>query len=373
MIDHHAHAVLRDTATLPVERYRRCFSESDDPAEVEHVPKTLSYRLALRLLAEHLGCADGEAAVLEARSRLGTEGLIRSLFADLGLGTVLVDTGYAPSGEILSPAALGRAGNVRVFPVCRIETLAESFVPDSESFEHFTERVRVAFGRLRAEGYVAMKSIIAYRSGLRVRRVEVEDARSAWRRARGGAGTQRVRLEDASLLHWVLMLALEACVQQSLPLQFHAGFGDRDVDLPQADPTLLRELLQDGRYRGVPLILLHNYPFLRQAGYLASLYSNVYVDVSLAIPLAGVAARRVLEEVLELAPTSKLLYASDGHTIPDLFWLAGSFMKRALHETVADLVSARVLKAMESEEVIAAILRDNAERIYRLREEHSER
>lgn len=372
MIDHHAHAVLRDAATLPVERYRRCFSESDDPAEVEHVPKTLGYRLALQLLAERLGCSDGEAAVLEARSRLGTEGLIRSLFGDLGLGTVLVDTGYVPSGEILSPAELSRAGNVHVLPVCRIETLAESILPDSESFEHFTESLRAALGRLRAEGFVALKSIVAYRSGLRVRAPAIVDARSAWRRVRE-RGTARVRLTDASLLHWVLALALEACVAQRLPLQLHVGFGDRDVDLPEADPTLLRTLFQDERYRGVPLILLHNYPFMRQAGYLASLYSNVYVDVSLAIPLAGVAARRVLEEVLELAPTSKLLYASDGHTIPDLFWLAGRLMKRALHETVADLVSAGVFNAMESEEVIAAILRDNAERVYRLREKRSER
>ena len=37
-------------------------------------------------------------------------------------------------------------------------------------------------------------------------------------------------------------------------------------------------------------MLLHAYPYLREAAYLANLYAGVYVDVSLTVPLVGSAA-----------------------------------------------------------------------------------
>lgn len=56
------------------------------------------------------------------------------------------------------------------------------------------------------------------------------------------------------------------------------GFGDADVHLPEADPTLLRALFRDRRTEGCPVVLLHSYPFGAQAAYLASVYPQVHVD-----------------------------------------------------------------------------------------------
>ena len=84
------------------------------------------------------------------------------------------------------------------------------------------------------------------------------------------------------------------CLWSPSPL-LHLRFGDRDLDLAEANPLRLRALLEanepegavsdygggDNKERraggwGVPVVLLHScYPFMREAGYLASVYSKV--------------------------------------------------------------------------------------------------
>src|SRR5919202_5720695 len=93
------------------------------------------------------------------------------------------------------------------------------------------------------------------------------------------------RLTEKPLLDYFLALAGRAAARQDLPLQLHTGFGDVDLDLLQANPLLLRPALEAGALRGVPLVLLHCYPYLREAAYLANLYATVYADVSLTVPL----------------------------------------------------------------------------------------
>ena len=93
------------------------------------------------------------------------------------------------------------------------------------------------------------------------------------------AGT---RLESKPLLELALWDALEANAADPLPVQVHAGFGDSDLLLPRADPTWLKPAFE--RYPATPFVLLHCYPFVREAGWLAHVYGNVYFDLSLTIP-----------------------------------------------------------------------------------------
>jgi predicted TIM-barrel fold metal-dependent hydrolase len=62
----------------------------------------------------------------------------------------------------------------------------------------------------------------------------------------------------------------------------------------------------------------------------------------------------VLEEALELAPVSKLLYASDAARTPELYLLAATWWRDALAEVLTDEADARL------------ILRENALRVYGL-------
>ena len=58
--------------------------------------------------------------------------------------------------------------------------------------------------------------------------------------------------------------ALELANRHEMPVQFHAGFGDPDLDLRQANPLHLRLVLEDPRFVRVPIVLLHLYPFVRE-------------------------------------------------------------------------------------------------------------
>ena len=58
-------------------------------------------------------------------------------------------------------------------------------------------------------------------------------------------------------------------------------------------------------------MLLHCYPFEREAGYLAHAFENVYIDVGLAVNFTGSRSRDLVARSFELAPFTKILYSSD--------------------------------------------------------------
>jgi predicted TIM-barrel fold metal-dependent hydrolase len=152
-----------------------------------------------------------------------------------------------------------------------------------------------------------------------------------------------------------------------MPVQFHTGYGDADLNLLEANPLHLRPLLQSDRFNQVPWILLHMaYPYVREAGYLASIYGNVYVDLSLAIPFAPSEAPMLLTQLLGLAPASKLMYASDGFSIPELFWLGARIGRAALARVLDNQLEDGALSANEADAVAAQILAGNARRVYHL-------
>jgi predicted TIM-barrel fold metal-dependent hydrolase len=107
-------------------------------------------------------------------------------------------------------------------------------------------------------------------------------------------------------------------------------------------------------------VLLHCYPFIRQAGWLAHVYGNVFLDVSLTIPHVWRAAEAI-SEALELAPVSKLLYASDAARTPELYYLAANGWRAALAEVLA-----AALEPDEAERAGRRVLRENALALYRL-------
>src|SRR5262249_51962054 len=141
-----------------------------------------------------------------------------------------------------------------------------------------------------------------------------------------------------------------------LPVQVHTGFGDADLSLPAARPGLLKPLIE--RFRETMFVLLHCYPFVREAGWLAHVYGNVFFDVSLTIPHVSRPAA-ALAEALELAPISKLLYASDAACTPELYLLASVWWRDALAEVLPAL-----LPENEVEGAARMILRENALGLY---------
>ena len=278
----------------------------------------MTYQRAIPVLAERLGCDPTEAAVYEHRLASDPAEYAARLLRATGTGLLLLDDGYPPPGLGTSRCGAWRARRLRRrVPVMRIERVAEAAGDDP------VDHVRAAVAAARADGFVALKTIAAYRGGLDL------DALPA--------PVRMDRLEGTPL-RAVLLAALEAneATGDPLPVQVHTGFGDSDLSLPAARPGLLKPLIE--RFRETTFVLLHCYPFVREAGWLAHVYANVYFDLSLTIPHVSRPAA-ALAEALELAPVSKLLYASDAARAPELYLLASVWWRDALAEVLPALLA----------------------------------
>jgi uncharacterized protein len=233
-----------------------------------------------------------------------------------GTEWLLVDTGFPPEGESTTWDELGELAGCRARPVLRIESIDPGHVEDEVA-------------RARGNGFVALKTIAAYRGGLD-------------------------RVQEPV----VAALEANAASEDPLPVQVHAGFGDSDLHLPRADPGHLKPLVE--RFPDTPFVLLHCYPFVREAGWMAHVYGNVFFDLSLTIPHVARPAE-MLREALELAPVSKLLYASDAARTPELYYLAARWWREALAEVLVES-----LTLDEAEAAARMVLRENALRLYAL-------
>ena len=101
----------------------------------------------------------------------------------------------------------------------------------------------------------------------------------------------RPRINRGDLYHYMLGKAFALAQWKDIPVQLHCGVGNQDQDLRTANPLCFRTILASPRFAKTKFVFLHCYPYVREAGYLASLYPNVFMDVSLISFLASPAVR----------------------------------------------------------------------------------
>ena len=378
IVDGHCHPPLRPPRPRDPDELLGLFTESREPAAIAHAAHTLYFQCVLSDLAAFHDCAPTLDAVLAARRALEPAALVARCAERAGLVALLVDGGYRSAdcytveelGTLLPPPC-------GAFPVLRLEPLLERLLTESESFPALEEALDSALADPRAGGFRALKSIVAYRSGLALGPPDRPAAAAVYAGVKQrpfasadqsalAATSGLLRLTEKPLLDYFLVRAFAAASRHRLPVQLHTGFGDADLDLLRANPLLLRPALEAGAFGDAPVVLLHGYPYLREAGYLANLYSSVYIDVSLTIPLLGPACQRALEEILELAPASKVHYGSDAAGLAESWWLGALAVRRALDGALGAWVHTGSLTASQAVRVAQQILHANAVTLYDL-------
>jgi uncharacterized protein len=388
LVDHHCHSLLatwRRTGGGPWPDWRRCFTEATRPASLARdAPGMLGYHHFLTALAELLGvkanptvtatavtAEELERQVVTRRDELaGTDPAryLRLLLDHAGTAALLVDSGF-DRDRTLRLGELERAADRPVHEIVRLEAMAEELLqpgsPTARSLSRFLGGFEERLGTTLERGAVALKSIAAYRGGLWL---FTESSQADRRRAFSGMdkAAQARRFDDPVLLPFVVRRAAELAAARQVPLQFHTGFGDQDVYLPHADPALLWPLLRDPRTEDCPVVLLHCYPYVGGAAYLAGTYPQVHMDLSLAIPLAEPIATRLVAEALGLCPPGKLLAGSDGHSYPEMHWWGATVWRRALARVLRAEVESGGLDEPAARAAARRILATNATRLYRL-------
>jgi predicted TIM-barrel fold metal-dependent hydrolase len=372
IVDHHAHPLCRIQPAM-LDEWLSFFTESRDPDLVlHHVPHTLFFQYAVQALSGLLGCEASAAAILKGRDLLGIHGWAKLLIESANIKTMLMDYGFR-GNESYNHAEMKDLLPCRIEPILRLETVAQELILLQDTFDQFIDAFVAEVENAKANGYVALKSIIAYRTGLDIREWSRDEVESAFIQVKEQARRDgKIRLASPPINDLLVLKALEIANRQGMPIQFHTGYGDSDVNLLLANPLHFRPWLQSGKFSRVPWVILHmGYPYLRESAYLASIYPNIFVDLSLAIPFAVGDSQSMLIQLLGLAPTSKLLYASDGFSIPELFWLGAKVCRTYLGRVLDQLVTDNILTAGKAYASAEQILFHNNEQLYDLEKELS--
>lgn len=385
LLDHHCHGVV--PADLDRQEFEALLTEAPAAGRRDRFASMLG--LAVRRWCAPVLDLEPHAEpddYLRRRAELGWAEVTSRLLRASGARTWLVDTGFTP-GELTSPGELASLGGGHAYPVVRLESVAESVGRAGGGVgSGATDRLTSGGGsgpsratdwadaveravREELVGAVGMKTVVAYRSGLAVPAAPPSSAAVAhgagqWLRRRDAG--ESTRIADPVLGAWLVHLGTRLSAELGVPLQVHTGFGDPDVRLTTADPSLLTDLLVASEPTGARFMLLHCWPYMREAGYLANVFDHVYVDVGLAVPHTGARAREVLAELLELAPFASVCFSSDGYGLPELHYLGALLWGRALGRLVDEWVSADVLPAHEVDSFVSGLADGNARSVYPL-------
>ncbi|EFR02484.1 hypothetical protein MGYG_05477 [Nannizzia gypsea CBS 118893] len=404
LIDNHAHNILSAEYAADYDRYplESVVSEAQGDSLLEDGCRALPHIRATRQLAELYGCTDELEALKIARAEAivsDYDQLVKKCLH--GTHMLLIDDGL--SLEHSKPYEWhDRFTTGPTKRIIRIETLAASIskillqkaindeidIPGAEDenglilekysstkllsvFEvAFKNRIREYLEDVEIAGF---KSVICYRSGLAVKKPATNDVFTSFNSYFHTLSTEGNGRVDSKPLNDHLVLMVLIVLQQhhlatgkTKPIQFHTGLGDSDIELTQSDPALLQSVIEE--FQTVNFVLLHSsYPFTRQAGYLASTYKNVYLDLGEVFPMISRDGQlAVVRQALELVPTSKLLWSTDGHFHPETFWLANLQFRQALETVFTEYVYKGDFNVSYAMTSVTDILFNNSNKLYNL-------
>lgn len=398
IIDNHAHNLILPTHsdTIPFETIT---TEAQGRA-LRDTFKSLPHLRAAKQLRNLYECGDDAdwEDILEQRVewlRSDPERLHNRCFE--GVHALLIDDGLAGPEKVYPYEYHDRYTKAPSKRIVRIETVAErlmesiildaseddlsraKFLPDTwvAFTDEFEREIQEAVKDRDVAGF---KTVICYRTGLDIEPDYEQAARAVGhpfeRYVKACIRKRNYRIEKKALNDYLVLRTLEIISERlphsdalAKPFQLHTGLGDNDINLLESNPSYLQPLIEN--YPNVPFVLLHSaYPYTREAGYLATVYRHVYLDIGEVFPMVSRDGQRViLRQAMELVPGSKLLYSSDGHWFPETFWLANLQFREVWLEVLVEYVQKGDLTPHQAIAMTKDILFNNSNNLYDLRYE----
>ncbi|MFC9354529.1 amidohydrolase family protein [Arthrobacter sp. NPDC057013] len=363
LVDHHCHGVV--DAELSEAEFRDLATESGWPAPAGTDSLDSPFGLAVRRFCAPVLGLEPNAPVNEYLAHRRSIGAVEAnslLLRSTGTSDYLLDTGIRDA-RLPDPAAMAVRADARVREIVRIESLAEDLASESTAAGFVAKFPETLAARTREA--VGVKSIIAYRHGFdipaeRPSGREVLQAADEWFRTAEGSGSFRVT--DPVLLRFGLWSGIDT----GLPVQLHTGYGDSDVQLFRADPSRLNPLFRATRSLGIDFMLLHCYPFIREAGILAQVFPHVYLDVGLVSHYLGPSAGTAIRQAMEVAPFSKILYSSDSYGLAEHYAVSAASWRTSFAALMDGWIASGWATADDAERIASMVGSENARRVYNL-------
>jgi predicted TIM-barrel fold metal-dependent hydrolase len=366
LIDHHCHGI--SPAELDWKQFQALFSESYRPPPIGtnefQKPLGLAIRAFCAPLLDLEPHSTGEAYV-ERRLALGAAEVNKRLMQAARLDCLIVDTGHR-SNAIHTFEETGALAGRPAHEVVRIEAILEEVAASGVSAGNFA---KIFADRLteRTAKAVGLKSIVAYRSTFDIPQTapsagEVAKTVGTWMTAAIEAG--RFRVSDPTILMLGLWTGAEICRARKLPLQLHVGFGDPDIYMHACDPTHFTDFIAAMDKWDVPITLLHNWPFLKEAQWLSEVFANVYYDAGVILNYGAAESERILREALQIGKFQKFLFSTDAFGLAELYYLGAFLFRRAFARILDGWIADGFLTARDADAIVELVAHRNARRIY---------
>lgn len=321
----------------------------------------IAVAMALRL-SKVLNCGPSRASLAEARAAaLNDASYLRRLWDEAGVEHLLVEDGYPQ--PMVDQDSMSDETGLPISRVARLESWITELRDQANGFAELEDAFAARAEQAIAEGAVAFKSIIAYRSGLDVSSWsggDVESAFQAWRAADWAESRENSKPVRDMLLRRALAVASSA---GGVPVHVHCGGGDPAIVLAHSRPADIFPLLS--QHLGQPIVLIHSgWPWIEEAAYIASVLPHVYLDTSLSTPWSSISVDNRLELMLGIAPPAKVMYGSDEASEPEVIWLSSILAREALERVLQRAIRHGYLDEKHATRIGMDVLGGNAKRLH---------
>ncbi|MFZ0169178.1 MAG: amidohydrolase family protein [Candidatus Dormiibacterota bacterium] len=364
MIDSHGHPV--DATGGPLDLSQISLQLAPDArtraAQAQSGPSRLSQELLGVRLASYLGCEVEELSEARAAASQDWQAYVSKLFSDAGIEGLVLDAGWPGHGAVSAAEdEMAHLTGCSVRSILRLEPIIDQLITAGATVSEILSQVETAVRQAPGRGYVGLKTIIAYRTGLEVDPgATLNDAETSLRTT----ADLPTRRRGKALRDLLCRRALGWAAELGLPVQFHTGFGDSEIRLSEANPLLLDELLLTSEGGAATVVLIHgSYPWHEELAYLTTVRSNVHAEISEFNIFAAAQVADRLERILELAPGARVLCGTDGHGDPETYWFAAHLLTEAW-TSVRRRWAASGAREAWLEGIEDAIFRANTARLY---------
>jgi hypothetical protein len=240
-----------------------------------------------------------------------------------------------------------------------------------ETFDDYVALVHSELRRYIDEGAISVKIWSAFFRSLYFKDIEESVAKGIYSDYINDRRVDEARYKQ--LQDYLAHLIFSFCMENEVPVQVHTGFGDstKALTLKESSPLNLENIAK--AYDDLKLILIHGgYPFCREAGALAMMNGNVYLDYSYIGRLVSVPMLScILGDWIGCKLEDRLLFGTDTVKKPwatdDLHCVYVAWKTRkSVEDSLVSLIDKKVLDLDEAIMVASKILRSNAVNLYGL-------
>lgn len=327
-----------------------------------HISQTGVVLASVAQLSQLYGCPDTLEAVVIARHKRiieDSDGYIKSLYNKAKIKAIVFD---GQSLGVADPPSLP----AKVWHLVPNDAIFKDCLKKSDSLEDFRKSYLEGISTtLKNKKYIAVKCHIGENVSLAVYEIPVSEVEALFANAKKG---------DPEAIKKVYLLSFNDlahyCCEQGVAIHMHTGTTGDLFKTPLAntlDPFLLIPYLSRPELKRLKVVLLHaGNPWIRNAAHMAYNFPNVYLDMGWVFPWTALAHNLILEEVMSIAPLSKIFYGAGCHTGPEPAYIGAMVIKQTLTSALSNLIEDKYLTRRQAEEVAHQILHSNAERLYNI-------